>query len=310
MPSFRERFKQKEKTLSNQQRQQFKSASEGTSFPSIIIKSKLPAGVEIIKIKEGTHTFDIIPFFAGENFPLDPETMRPNVEKGDMAYVIDIEIHQNVGPNKIPFVCPNRNFGLPCPMCEFIAAHSLEKDDWQKVAPKRRSIYLVWWHDTVETERKGIQILDMSWHQMEKELAEIAALPKGGGSIQFAHPYDGKNILFKRTGTGMKNTSFHGYRFADRDMQIPEKLLDLAFPLDECIKMHPTYEEIEKVFQGQMRSLGAGGESNGDAGSNFAGGEEGGGTGDDVPDWMRGDDPEPKKETSVSPKRKLVFRRK
>lgn len=285
--SFRDRFKSKKAGLQRQHNQQTKNKDGKTSYPSIIQKDKLPAGIEVWQCKEGDHLIDIIPFPAGSDFPVDPDSKQPVIDEGDLAYVLDIMVHTNVGTMRIPYVCPYENFGLPCPICEFMSENDLEKEDWKKTKAKRRTVYLVWVHDTRETQKKGIQLWEISHYTMEEKLAVIASQPRGGGAKAFADFDDGCNIAFTRKGAGMTNTQYLGHRFIDREVKIPDALLEHTFPVDQFVKMHPSYEEIEETFKGQKAKMSTTDDID-SAGNSFS--EQ---ASEEVPDWMKdamGDD--------------------
>lgn len=309
--SFRDKFKNKRGSLGKQHVTQNKNKDSKSRIPSIILKDKLPAGVETWSCKEGDHLLDILPWPAGPDMPLGDDS-SPIIEEGELSYVLDLKVHQNVGSMKVPYVCPYENFGEPCPICEFIKENDLDSEDWKQLAPKRRVIYLIWLHNTRETEKKGIMVWEISHFSMEEKLNAIAALPKGGGAINFSDFDEGKTIAFTRKGSGQKNTQYLGHRFIDRENKIPDKLLDRTFSLDQCVKMHPTYEEIEEAFKGQRTKYSTKGDIE-EAGSGYEGDE---GTGDDVPDFMDEYDKtaKPGVKTSASKpsgvKKKLVFKRK
>jgi hypothetical protein len=306
---FRDRFKNKKGSLGKQHVAQTQNKDTKGRFPTVIRKDLLPAGVEVWQCKEGDHLLDILPFAAGSDFPLDPNTGEPIVTEGDLAYVLDVRVHQNVGSMKAPYVCPYENFGLPCPICEFIKDNDLDTDEWKKVSPKRRVFYQIWLHNSRETEKKGIMLWEMSHYSMEEKLAAIAALPRGGGAINFSDHDEGKSIAFTRKGSGATNTQYLGHRFIDRELKIPDKLLDMTFPLDQMVKMHPTYEEIEEAFKGQKGKI-SNREETENAGAAFSGAGA-----DDTPDWMKEDvpevedtpEPEEKEEKKTSAPKKRVF---
>lgn len=247
MSSFRDRMKKKKKKFKKRTQ---KPDGGGERFPTIFNKKKIPDGVDFYKVPAGEHIIDVIPFEAGKDMPIDPSTGSAITDKGDLDFILDLYVHQNVGSMKVPYVCPYENFRLPCPICEYIKENRLEKDAWSKVSPKRRSIYLIWARNDRDSEKKGIQILDASHFFMQEKIAEVAKLPRGGGNIVFSDPDEGKHVAWTRKGSGKENTSYLGHKLLDRDRPIPDKILDATFPLDQCVNMHPSYEEIETAFYG------------------------------------------------------------
>jgi hypothetical protein len=243
--SFRDRMKQKKNGLKKRHNQVLKPS--GGRFPTVFDKKKVPDGVNFFVCKEGQHIIDILPWEAGPDMPLDEQNI-PVTKEGDFDYVLDLWVHQNVGKIKVPFVCPYENFGLPCPICKYIKANRLPKDEWSKKRAKRRSIYLIWDRTSPENEKKGVQIFDSAHFFMEEKLEEIAKLPRGGGYITFSDPDEGQSICWTRKGSGQENTQYLGHKFIEREAPVPDRILEQTFNLDQVITMHPEYEEIEKAF--------------------------------------------------------------
>lgn len=256
--SFRQRMKKTKSDKKLRRRHDsggIKPESKG-KFPTVVLKNKLPEGIESWWCKEGKHLIDIIPFFAGPDFPLDSDLV-PIVEEGEMTYKLELFVHMNVGNMNKPYVCPFENFGKPCPICEFIKANKLDKEDWKALVPKHRVFYLVWIHDNSEegkeNEKKGVMLWEVAGFFMEEKLEEISALPEGGGFEHFWHPDTGKKIAWTRKGT--KNTEYLGHRFIDRQSPIPEKILNQGFAIDSVIDMYPEYDLIEKEFKGTLKKM-------------------------------------------------------
>ena len=224
-------------------------------YPTFFKKDRIPPGVNFFVSKEGEHIIDIIPFRAGPDMPFG-EDDSPITEEGELDYILDLEVHMNVGNMKQPFICPYENFGLPCPICEYMKeGGKLEKDEWTRVKTKRRAIYLVWVHDSVEEEKKGLQIFHASHFLMEEKLEEIAKIPKGGGYIEFSD-YDDEGMSIAWTHKGVRrDTRYIGHKLIDRERKIPDKLLNRSFSLDQIVHMHPSYEEIDKAFNGGEEKL-------------------------------------------------------
>lgn len=299
--SFRDRMKKRGGSRRLQKRHNAGSKSPGGRFPTIFNKDKIPEGVQFWRCTEGDHIIDILPFECGPDMPYN-ENDEPITEEGGFDYVIDLFVHMNVGSMNKPFVCPYENFGKECPICEYMKANRLEKEDWKKLFAKHRDIYLVWVHDSPEEKRKGVQIMESAHFFMGEKIEEIAKLPEEGGYINFSDPDEGKRLAWRRKGSGRENTQYLGHRFIDRPGPLPEKLLDKTFALDQVINMHPSYEEIEKEFQGTLKKMNLIEDDDGNEEYTGAGGE------DDIDDsyW----DDEPKEEKKKPPQRKKPTQRK
>lgn len=254
MSELRKQIKKQRNALKKRHSEQVKNKDSRGRFPSIILNDLLPKGVEQWLPKEGEHFMDIIPWLAGPNMPYNSSNVPVSAES-EVEYVLDIFVHQNVGTLRRPFVCPYENFGSDCPICEFIKSNELPQELWKDLKTKRRVLYLVWVHDTLELERKGVQLLEISHYIMEEKIAEQAKQPRGGGVIAFSDPDIGQTIYFNRKGSGQKNTQYTGHKLFPREMPIPEEILDQSFSIDKVVHMRPTYQEIEKAFKSQRASI-------------------------------------------------------
>jgi hypothetical protein len=217
----------------------------GTYFKA---KSELN-DMEFWKCSEAEHQIDIIPWLAGNNYP----SKSYDIKEGDIAIVLDLWIHYNVGPNEDSVVCPARNYSNPCPICEHVNELRKEEDSDDDVIkeklPKRRSVYQIVCYDSNEEESKGVQIWEVSHYFMERHLTELSQKPKRGGFIPYADPDEGKQIYFKRKGQGQFNTEYMAHQFLDRDYVIDDDILDMAIPLDEAIIVL-NYEELKNKYWG------------------------------------------------------------
>lgn len=294
---FRDRMKKKKgnKGLSKRHNEGTKSTGGGR-FPTIFNKDIVPEGREFWRCKEGEHLADVIPFEAGPDMPFG-EDDNPITGEGDLDYVLDLFVHMNVGAMNKPFVCPYENFGKDCPICEFIKANRLDKEDWKKLVAKHRVVYLLWVHDSRDDEKKGIQIFEASHFFMQEKIEEISKLPRGGGYENFSDPDKGKTLAWTRKGSGQENTQYLGHRFISRDSPIPDRILDQSFPLDSIVNMHPEYSEIEKEFRGTLKKLNLLENDDDDEGDDtpFKNDHY---MGDDVPEFNKEDDEEEKKSSS------------
>lgn len=300
---FRQRMKKRRggKALQKRHNEGTKSTGGGR-FPTIFNKDAIPEGIEFWRCSEGQHLADIIPFEAGPDMPFGNDE-HPITEEGDFDYVLDLFVHMNVGAMNKPFVCPYENFGLPCPICEFIKANRLEKEDWKKLVAKHRVIYLLWIHNSREEEKKGIQIFEASHFFTQEKIEEIAKLPRGGGFENFSHPDTGKTLAWTRKGSGQENTQYLGHRFVPRETPVPDRILDQSFPLDSIVNMHPEYDEIEKEFKGTLKRMKLGDMDDDDSESDETPFEHSTG---DMPEW----EDEGKKKTTRKRKRTTARKKK
>jgi len=193
---------------------------------------------------KGEHIIDIIPYIAGSNDPYN--------EKGDPTYVLDLEVHRNIGPKEEMVVCLAQ-FGKTCPICMEARRRSREgadyKTDIKPLKPSRRAVYNVIVRDGGQMEKKGVQVFEIAHWFMEKHLSKIAKDPRSNGYIVFSDPDEGRSVSFERTGAGRENTNYDGHRFIDRIDPITDEELDQAYCLDDLIKIH-TEDEIKAIMGG------------------------------------------------------------
>jgi len=246
---FRDKIKTMKKDLVQTTQESIDRGDDSQEYGSIFIKENIPDGVGFWRPDVGEHLIDIIPFqSAGDD---------PRTQKGRWTYLLDVWVHQNVGAMFDDFVCQVRAFQDLDPMCEYTKAADLTTAEWSKIAPKRRTAYLVWCHDSPEEEEKGIQIWEVAHWNFEKHLSKISKHPKGGAPIPFSHVIDGKSIAFEivksgtyTDGSGKERDSkdFLGHRFVERDEEVPDEFGDQIFPLDGCVRFKLTWEEQAKAF--------------------------------------------------------------
>jgi hypothetical protein len=210
------------------------------------------------KITAATHFFDIVPFSAGDNYPIDIRTKRREVQKGDMVYKVDFWTHRNIGPSEDNVVCLSKTYGQDCPICEDL----LEKrksgeytEDQVKAFPwaKRRCLYWVLVCDK-GMEDTGLMVLDMAHFNMEEKIALLALDQRTGAIINFAHPDHGPNlghtIQVTREGTGATDTKYIGHKLLPRDYDIEDAFLDAVTPLDDALIV-PNYDDLARLHLGK-----------------------------------------------------------
>ncbi len=206
---------------------------------------------------EGTdYGFDIIPFVAGSKYP----TNGYNIRQGDLAYVLDVWVHFKVGPMNKPVVCPLKNYGFPCPVCEkrvevLAERGQMEKDEFKKfkkensfLYPSRRVMYNVIVRSDEKEEKKGIQVYEISHFFMEKKLQESAKKPRGGGLIPYPDPDEGKTIWMNFALAGEDNWSVGVPQFEDRQYVITDEEIENAQSLDELLVIYE-YDDIAEMMK-------------------------------------------------------------
>ena len=196
--------------------------------------------------KGNPHMIDIIPFKAGNNYPL-----QSNIKEGDWVYVLDLYVHSNVGPGKAMVVCPAKNYGEPCPICDEVDELIKDNVEWKDIpfVPKRRCLYNVVVMDDAKTEGVGLQIWDVAYSYSEGAILPIAKSPRDGGLIAFASTDKsmGRSVAFDVGNDTYRKIT--GHRFETRDYDIPDEYVDQAQKLDQIITVLDE-EAIKKILYG------------------------------------------------------------
>jgi hypothetical protein len=215
-----------------------------------------PQNTKFYKAGVGEHNLVIIPYeIKTDNHPLVRKRKR-NIGEGD--YLLDVEVHQEVGPENKQVICLEKNYGVECPICEEGRASNKENENPYKTS--RRVVYNVVDADKPE---EGVQIFSVSHYLFEKELLdEVKALSKGEEYIQFANIENGNIISFRGRkeyaktpkGTSVEYTGYRSFKFLDRDKEIEdmyekERWEEKSLSLDEFMVVYD-YEEIKNILYG------------------------------------------------------------
>ena len=218
--------------------------SYGRSGVRLLDLSDYP-NISVFKPKDGKkHKIDIIPWIIQtENHP---QGMEPGLED----YVLDIWVHYGVGTMESTYICLERTFGKPCPICEERKAMKEDEDADEKeirnLVPKHRAIYNL---IDLDDEGKGVQLFNVSHWNFEKELTEEAKTAEDE-TVVFSDLNKGRTIKFRANEVQRKGYKpffeFKSFGFEERD-PIDESILDEAVPLDVVVHI-PTYEEVKAAF--------------------------------------------------------------
>ena len=114
-------------------------------------------------------TIDILPYQAGAFDPL--------MEKGQWTHCLDVYVHKSIGAANDQFVCPQQNYGKPCPICEKRAKLYEDGDDElaKKLYPSRRTVYNIISYEPESDEDKGVMIFEVAYTYLEDPIQELAA---------------------------------------------------------------------------------------------------------------------------------------
>jgi hypothetical protein len=188
--------KEKERRYTSAKRTAEKAES---GFASTSVK--IPEGVKLFKIKEGTNLIDIIPYKVGAG--------NPNADEGAYHYERTFYVHRGIGPNGDTYVCLAKTDNKACPVCEYRKKMATDPDadpeTIKELAPKQRQLFNV---IDLKNKESGIQIMEMSYHLFGKLLNErINNDEDDEGWDRFHLPSDGFTLRVTGSKKKMGQTS-------------------------------------------------------------------------------------------------------
>ena len=205
--------------------------------------------------KKGKMQLDIVPYYvATDNHPL---VYRKKMNIGDPDYVLDIWVHKKIGPGEVDIVCPKKNYGKPCPICDYsqerYKEYGKEDEDYKNTRPKRRVMYNV----LDAKNDSDLLVFEVSHYLYEKEVIDEAKAEgetRGESYLDFADPKEGMTVEC-RTVTepfgGNEVTKFKNFKFLDREAGIITKaLMKEAIAFDKFLILY-TEDQINEFLHGQ-----------------------------------------------------------
>ncbi len=173
-------------------------------------------------------------------------------DAGDWAY--RIFMHYGVGPDEQSYLCPKMMREEACPVCDEVSrlAKSGENDDAKKLKYKKRfGTYLI----DRKAEDEGVQFWAMPFTVWQG--ANIAAEDEDGEILEFDHPDNGYDLLFKKEGS-RDRTKYVGTKLTRKSSPISDDEDDqdtwCAFikvnKLPDILKFYDP-EYIGSIFDGE-----------------------------------------------------------
>lgn len=235
------------------------------------------------------HDINILPWkIATKNHPEvvrtkdEPEFLRngnPNPAKvmvGDLDYVLDLMVHTRIGPGNGDYICPKKNFGKPCPICERadeLWKDERTKDEARKLFARRKCIYVVQ-ELTDEFYDKGEdpKIFEVSHAVFSKDLQDRAtACMRGKGVVNFADTSieEGRVVSFNvnedTMGNGKKFKKAANFEFNERKEEIAADVLAKCPSLDAMMVIK-SYDQLKAALYGDPDDVEEGYENQPDEG--------------------------------------------
>lgn len=245
-------------SLKDRLNKSYESKDKGGGGRPSAMDWKKVENVKFYKPKEGKNKINIIPYIVKTKN--DPLVASGDCNIGDESYMLDLFIHNNIGPTQSDVICLKENFHKKCPICdqrqEFYDQG--KKAEAAALKPKRQCFYNVIDEDNSE---EGLQVFNISHFLFEKELIEEArAASDDGDIVDFVDIEDGKMVCFRGSKTTStindKSVTFLEYKsfsFKNRSEPLDPDLVEQAISFDELMIIH-TPEEIETILYGEEES--------------------------------------------------------
>jgi hypothetical protein len=226
------------------------SAREVAEKNSTTVRTHLivPEGASFFKItKAGVRRIDIIPYEAGKG--------NPNADPGYMTYERTYYVHKQIGPDRKSYICPYKNSGKRCPICE-VSVELKKTKDWKDpevkaLAVQKRQLFNV---IDVDEPEVGIQIWDESHYLFGASLDDKVkeADPEDAEAYNnFYDPTDGLTVRIQATEEKMPGYKYYssrvGLELKPRKKQYDDSILDDAYNLDDMIK-ELSYDKLKDIF--------------------------------------------------------------
>lgn len=201
------------------------------------------SSIEFFKVKETKYMLDVIPYIV-------TATNHPDgCEKNELWTNRSYYVHRNVGSNNDTYVCPNKTFGKPCPICEFAAKrrnNGAAKEELRELQPKQRDLFHV---IDLNDDPKKVMLWDVSTFLFTKALDQQVA-DEDDADFCYADLQDGKTLKIrfeKKNFGGREFFETNRIDFVDRKKGYKDSILDQTVPLDDII-VCPSYKELEAAF--------------------------------------------------------------
>lgn len=216
------------------------------------------SGLKFFKLGDvGTyHDLNILPWRIGTKN--HPEVVAGNAKVGDFDYVLDLMVHTRIGPGNGDYICPKKNFGKPCPICDRadeLWKNEDTKDEARALFAKRKCVYLVQeLNENFHAKSEVPLIYETAHATFSKELQSRAtSCLRGKGVVNFADPDEGKVVSFSvnegTMGNGKKFKQAGNFEFNERTEEISDEILE-ACPSLDAMMVIKTPEQLKAAMYG------------------------------------------------------------
>lgn len=178
-----------------------------------------------------------------------------DTEKWGDGWDIGVHVHHSVGPDNGAYLCLDKMKGEPCPVCD-ARRDAVDEDEKNQLRASQR--FLCWVIDR-DNEKAGPMLWSMPI-SLFREINIRSVDKKSSAPILIDDPEEGYDIIFNRTGTGIKTkyTAVEVVRDASplhEDEKLQQRWLDYIteHPLPDMLNFFEA-DYVEKVLFGKAPS--------------------------------------------------------
>ena len=166
-------------------------------------------------------------------------------------YGLDIFVHYNIGADNAAYLCPLKNNGEACPICEAREEAEAEGDTEyaKKLKPTKRVLFYLVDRDK---EEEGVKAWASPW-TIDKDIAIQATDSRNREYFPVDDPEEGYDVSITRDGQGTNTKYSVAIARRQTEIELTDEIMDILedMPIPETLVFFD-YEHIEKVFSGAV----------------------------------------------------------
>ena len=244
------------------------------------ITSELQRAYEDKQVKESSSSFSTVTLpdgFSFFRFPKDRNFVKIDIlpfiahtENGEQPLTrYNYYIHRNVGSDGASVICPQKQKGLRCPICDYLHGLSwndpADKELRRKYREQKRQLYAIRWIDGPPDVRDRVLVFDTSEYGFGRILDDKidkrdVSDPSEAAWDLYADLEEGftlkLNLSEQSYGGSQMYTAVTSVEFKPRTQQYTEDWFDKTPDLTQCINMLD-YDAINERFSGGSSSGGS-----------------------------------------------------
>ena len=164
-------------------------------------------------------------------------------------YGFDIFVHYNIGADNAAYLCPLKNKGEPCPICEARETAEAEGDTEyaKKLRPTKRVLFYLVDRDK---EEEGLKAWAAPW-TIDKDIAIQATDSRNREFFPVDDPEEGFDVSITRDGQGTNTKYSVAIARRESEIELTDEIMDVLedMPVPDML-IYFEYDHIEQIFSG------------------------------------------------------------